>query len=56
MSKSKKKYVITSKQLFDFNKSHYNSYACGHGAHKNKKAYDRKKERAEVRKINREWT
>lgn len=49
--KKKKKYVITSQQMFDFNKVQYNAWGVGHGAHKNKKAYDRKRYKISVRDI-----
>ena len=42
MSRKQKKYVITSEQMFDFQKPKFNGFACGHGLHKNKKAYSRK--------------
>lgn len=37
-----KKYKITSKKLFDFQKPKWNGYVAGHGPHKNKKKYNRK--------------
>ena len=56
MGKKKKKThcgVITSQQIFDFQKPQYNSYACGHGVHGDK-AYNRRKQKEQFRKELRE--
>lgn len=37
-----KKYVITSQELFNFNKPQFNGFACGHGYYRNKSKYSRK--------------
>lgn len=45
MSKKKnKKYIITSEQMFDFQKPKYNGFICRGGAHGDKK-YNRRKEK-----------
>lgn len=38
-----KKHIITKKQQFDMKKPRFNPYQTGHGAHKNKRRYDRRK-------------
>ena len=40
--RGKRSYKITKEQLFDFQKPQYNGFYCGHGAHKNKKKYNRR--------------
>lgn len=53
MSKRKeKKYVITSEQLFDMQKPKFSGFQGGYGAHKNKKAYDRRRDKKVERE---EW-
>lgn len=45
MAKKKKNIycgTITAMQIFDAQKPQFNGFGCGHGAHKNKKAYNRK--------------
>lgn len=42
MKNRKRLMKITKEQLFDFDKPKYNGFGCGHGAHKNKKKYNRK--------------
>lgn len=44
MKKNKNNYVITSRQRFDAEKPQYNGFACGYGAHGDKK-YNRGKEK-----------
>ena len=34
--------VIPAERIWDAHKPRFNGYACGHGAHRNKKAYTRK--------------
>lgn len=42
MSRKQKKYVITSEEMFDFQKPKFNGFACGYGVHKDKSKYNRK--------------
>lgn len=49
--KNYKKYVITAEQLFDIQKPLWNGFATKAGPHKNKKAYDRKKAKKELRNL-----
>lgn len=37
-----KRYVIPADKVWQAHKPKYNGFACGHGAHRNKKAYRRK--------------
>ena len=48
--KKRKKYVITSGQLFDANKPQFNGFNVGHGAHGDKK-YNRRKEIKEFKRL-----
>lgn len=49
MSKRKKQnsYIITSQQLFSFNKPKFNGYAGGYGSHGDKK-YNRRKAKKDL--------
>lgn len=45
-----KKYIITSEQMFNFNKPHYNGHICGTGPHRDNSKYNRKREKEKWRR------
>lgn len=53
--KNKKKFTITSEQLFDAAKTKWNGFGVGHGVHGDTK-YNRKKEKREMtRRMDMDW-
>ena len=46
--KEPKSIVVTAQQQFETQKTRYNPFQTGHGAHKSKKAYSRKPKHGKV--------